>query len=122
MIKTLFKSIAHASRGLKYACVHEHNIRIQVVVALLVLLLMVVFPLTRTEQIIIFFMIVCVLVLELLNTVIEICLDILKPRLSYQVQVAKDVMAGAVLLGAMSASLIGLFIFFPYVVELVKKW
>ena len=55
--------------------------------------------------------------MEILNTVLEYLIDLLKPRLHHYVHVIKDVMAGAVLLTALIALAVGVVIFYPYLVK-----
>lgn len=65
-------------------------------------------------------LVVAVLAMELLNTALEYFADLLKPRLNHYVLVVKDVMAAAVLVTAMGALTIGLIIFLPHFLEIVK--
>jgi len=50
--------------------------------------------------------------------VVEKLLDVVEPRLSGQVGVIKEIMAGAVFLFSLVALIIGLFIFSPYFIAL----
>jgi diacylglycerol kinase len=64
--------------------------------------------------------VVLVLVLELVNSVFERMVDLLKPRVHDFVKDVKDVMAAAVLLASIGALLIGGLIFWPHVVALLR--
>ncbi len=55
-----------------------------------------------------------VLVAEAFNTAVEHVCDVVSPQYSLAVKGAKDVAAGAVLLAAMGAALIGVITFWPY--------
>lgn len=114
------KSIRYALRGIGYTYNNERNFRIQVFVGALVLGLSFLFQTQAYEKIILAMMIAFVLVLELLNTTIEMFLDLLKPRLSPQVELVKDIMAGAVLLASIGSLIVGCIIFIPYIIELVS--
>ena len=49
----------------------------------------------------------------------KVFLDLLKPRLSPQVETVKDIMAGAVLLASIGSVIVGAIIFIPYIVPLL---
>jgi diacylglycerol kinase (ATP) len=62
-----------------------------------------------------------VLVAEAVNTAIEATVDLASPAIHPLAQRAKDVAAGAVLLSAVTAVLVGLALFGPRVVMLVSR-
>lgn len=84
------------------------------IAAALVILLMIIFPLRTLERIALSLVIAFVLVLELINTIIEKIVDILKPRIHHYVEIIKDMMAAAVLIASIGALVVGLLIFWPY--------
>ncbi len=112
--KTFLRSCRYAMKGLRLAFRHEQNFRLQTLVALLVVALMLAVGVTTQQAIVLMTAIFGVLVLELLNTVVERFIDLLKPRLHYFVEVIKDLMAAAVLLASLGAAIIGFLIFLPY--------
>ena len=119
-LKRLLKSFRDAFRGLEHAFWHEQNFRIQIFLAIVVLILTVIFPLKTWEIVMLILLIVAVLTVELLNTALEYFADLLKPRLNHYVFVIKDLMAGAVLISSMGALAIGLIIFLPHFLGLLK--
>ncbi len=125
MNNRLYKSVKHAMRGLHTVFITEANFRVQVVLAACALLGIVVFPLSKMEVIIVFMLMAFVLTLEVVNSALERFLDVLKPRLSYQVEAVKDMLAGAVLVGSFFSLIIGMLIFLPYIsveiIELIRK-
>ncbi len=118
--KNLFRSFVNAGRGLEYTFKHEQNFRIQILAGILVLLAALIFPLKIWEVILVILLLVAVLTMELLNTAMEYFTDLLKPRLHHYVLVIKDIMAAAVLVASLGALIIGLIIFLPYFIQLVK--
>jgi diacylglycerol kinase len=56
------------------------------------------------------------------NTVAEACVDLITDQYHALAQVAKDVAAGAVLLSAMLAVVVGLFVFMPHIWPLLGRW
>lgn len=57
---------------------------------------------------------------EALNTAFEFLADAASPEFHPLVRDAKDVAAGAVLLTAVAAAIIGIIIFWPYVMKLIS--
>lgn len=117
---TLRQSFGYALRGLRSVWQHEQNFRIQTGIALVVVVAMIFFRVTLGEAIILTMMIVFVLVLEVVNTIFEKFVDILKPRLHLYVGVIKDMMAAAVLLAAMGAVAVAIMVFIPYCLQLLR--
>jgi undecaprenol kinase len=115
----LIQSIAHACRGVKYVFVHEQNFRIQAVVASIVVVVMLLLPLRNIERVLLLGLIMGIFILEIFNSVIEKFVDIVNPRLTYQVKVVKDMMAAAVLIVSIGTGIIGIFIFFPYIEQVL---
>ena len=73
------------------------------------------FNVTRTETVALVLVIAGVLIMELLNTVVERVVDILKPRIHPYARLIKDMMAAVVLISVIFSVIIGLIIFLPYV-------
>jgi len=116
----LRESFRYAIRGIKYAWKTEQNFRSEIYIALFVLIMMLVFPLRPIEQVLAGLLIIWVLTLELVNTVLERMADIVKPRVHPYIEITKDLMAGAVLISAAGAAVIGVIIFYPYWANFVK--
>ena len=57
---------------------------------------------------------------EAFNTAIEIDIDLTSPEYHPFARDTKDVAAGAVLIAALTAAVIGVFIFGPYLLKFVK--
>lgn len=119
-LKQLIKSFQYAMKGLVYVWQNEQNFRIQVGIALVVGVAMAIFDISRGEAIILSMLIIFVLVLEVANSIIEKVVDILKPRIHTYVQVIKDMMAAAVLISSLGATIIALLIFVPHIINAVR--
>ena len=63
-----------------------------------------------------------VISLEMVNTAIEIVVDIVSPKYDIRAGRAKDIAAGAVLVNAIVAAIVGLLIFLPKVIGLFIKF
>lgn len=112
-IKEFLKSFTHALRGLKYAIRNEKNFQNELAVAIFAIGAMFYYHVSRLEMIVVVTMIMAVLIMEMLNTIIERIIDILKPSIHPYARLIKDLMAASVLLTSIMALIIGLVIFIP---------
>ncbi len=120
-LKRLSRSFKTAFEGLFFVFNSEPNFRVQVLFGFLAIALAYIFKLRDSEWIVIIAMILMVLVMEILNTALEQFTDLLKPRLNQYVKDVKDIMAAAVLLTSFGAFLIGIIIFWPHFLEIIKS-
>ena len=111
----IYRSFKHAWRGLVYTFRYELSFKIQTVFAAITLIASFYFPLKSSERIVIILLVALVLILELVNSVLERILDLFRPRINESSKFIKDIMAGAVLLAAIVALVLGLTIFLPYI-------
>lgn len=111
---TLGKSFRYAARGILFVARNEHSFRVQLAFFAAAVLLGLGLRIRAQEMVVVVLVGTSVLVLELLNSAVEHMVDLFKPRLSHQVEVVKNVMAGAVLVAAAGAAVVGLIIFVPY--------
>lgn len=113
--KSRIKSFKVASSGLKHAVLTQINFQIQLSVGIVVLILAAAVHFTRFEWLILIITIGLVLVAELLNTVIEVVVDLaVQEQLLPEAKIAKDVSAAAVLLMSLISIVIGLILFWPH--------
>ncbi len=104
----------YAFSGLWYAIRTQRNMRVHVALALLAILLGIVLRISAVEFALIFVAIIAVFIAEMFNTVFELCVDLASPEYHPLAKIAKDVAAGAVLLNAILAVIIALFVFVPH--------
>lgn len=117
-LKRLFNSFQDAWKGIIFVFRNEQNFRIQIFISIVVLLLAWYFPLSKGETIVIILLVFFVLILELLNSAVERMADVLKPRLSFQIKIVKDIMSAIVLITATASVIIGFIVFWPHLVAL----
>ena len=98
----------------------ENSFRIQLAVSLVVGVLIFLLPLRRWERSLLVLAIGAVLVLELLNSIVERFVDMVKPRMHDYVRQIKDLSAAAVLITALTALVLAIIIFWPYMYLLVR--
>ena len=109
------KSFSHAGRGLWLFIRTTPNAWIQLVLFLLVIGLGVYFQITVVEWVLLVIVGTFVLAAEAFNTAIEIDIDLTSPEYHPYARDTKDVAAGAVLIAALAAMVVGLLIFGKYV-------
>ncbi|MFC4558849.1 diacylglycerol kinase family protein [Virgibacillus kekensis] len=109
-----------AWNGLKEVTRTERNFRIHVIVAVLVVAAGLLSQLNRLEWAIIILTIGLVLVAEITNTAVEKMMDYVKPDIHPLAKTIKDIAAGAVLLAAIIAVIVGLTIFGPIAYNLLN--
>ncbi len=114
-LKLLIKSFKNAWRGLLTVFAEEMSFRIQIISALIAGVLLLLFPLERWERSLLVLCISAVLVLELLNSIVERFVDMVKPRVNEYARVIKDLSAAAVLIMAITAVILALLIFWPHI-------
>jgi len=78
------------------------------------LVLSYVLGITRMEFIMVSLAVILVISAEMLNSAVEAVVDILSPQYSEKARTAKDIAAGAVLITAFGAAVLGYIILFPY--------
>ncbi len=109
------KSFSHAIRGLFIFVRRTHNAWIQMALFVGVVDLGFYYDITRTDWILIILAAGLVFAAEAFNTAIEIDMDLTSPNPHPYARDTKDVAAGAVLLAAITAFVVGILVFYPYV-------
>lgn len=117
----LTNSFRAAWRGILLAIRNERTFRVMLAAAFLVIALVSTLPLATAERLTLLLLTGFVLVLELLNTMVERLVDLLKPRLSAYVRDVKDLMAAAVLVAAGFALLTAVLVFAPHIRALLSS-
>ncbi len=108
------KSFVHAGRGILVLLKTTPNVWIHIVALGIVVALGFYFHITTTEWIALVFVCGLVLVSEAFNTALEIDINLTSPKYHPYARDVKDVAAGAVLIAAITAGIVGVIIFLPY--------
>jgi|LSQX01.3.fsa_nt_gb undecaprenol kinase len=110
-MRKLADSFKYARDGIKKAFVDERNFRIHCVAAVLVVILGIILGLSLVEFAVIIFVTGFVLAAELINTAIENTVNMITREYSEEAKLIKDISAGFVLIAAVTAAFVGVFIF-----------
>ncbi len=116
--KNLLVSFKYAFEGIFSALKTERNLRIDILIMIGVLILGIILKISLVEWLICIILFALVISAEIINTVIEIVVDMITLEKNPQAKLAKDLAAGAVLIIALSTIVVGTFIFLPKIVNL----
>ncbi len=111
--KKLSNSFRYAGEGIISAFLSERNMKIHVTIMFLVIFCGFYFQISVSEWMTCLVLFGLVIAFEIMNTALETVVDIAMPEQNPKAKLAKDLAAGAVLVAAIVAAIIGLMIFFP---------
>lgn len=114
-IKKRFKSFTYAWKGIGSFIRKEHNAWIHLVITVAVIICGFMFHITTSEWIAIILCIGLVFAAEAFNTAIERLVNLVSPRQNNTAGDVKDIAAGAVLICAITAAIVGFIIFIPHI-------
>ena len=109
--QSLVESFNSAMEGFIYVFKTQRNMRLHFLIGLSAVLLGIFLNFTYIELIILCLTIAFVLFAEMFNTALEHTIDIVKEEFHPLARIVKDISAGAVLLSAMSAIVVGYMLF-----------
>jgi len=113
MIKKHTISFKNAFNGLVWSLVNQPNYLIHLFLSVIALLLGFFLKISYFEFLIIIFLITAGLVIETINTAIEVATDAIDTKIREDIRISKDVSAAAMLVYAIGATVIALIIFIP---------
>ncbi len=108
---TLIESFNYALEGIVHTLRTQRNMKIHFTIAVLVLLGSLFINISKQELIILFFSISFVIAMEMINTAIEVIIDMISEEYSYPARVAKNIAAGAVFMAAVNSIIVAYIIF-----------
>lgn len=112
-------SFGYAWQGIRCCIGKEQNLNFHLIATVLVVVAGWWLGITRTEWMIVLLCIGMVIAAELFNTAIEKLVDLVSPERHPLAGQVKDIAAGAVLVCAATAAIIGLIVFVPYLIGLL---
>lgn len=119
--KKLINSFKYAIEGIISSFKTERNMKIHVLAMIVIIALGLFFKLNKVEWCFIIIAIASVISAELFNTAIETVVDMVSPERNPKAKLAKDIAAGAVLVVAIGAAIIGFIIFGPQIINVFSK-
>jgi len=110
-VQRFIESFNAAVEGFIYVLKTERNMRAHFLAAFFFILLGIYLSFSAAEVMILAITITFVLVVEMINTAIELTVDMVKPEFHPLARIIKDVSAGAVLLTSINAAIVGYTLF-----------
>jgi diacylglycerol kinase len=117
-IKRRLKSFRYAFSGLRVLVREEHNARIHLFATVCVIVMGVAFRISCIEWVAVSLAIGLVFGMEAVNSAVENICDFVCPERDARIKKIKDLAAAAVLLSAIAALAVGLFIFIPKIMSI----
>lgn len=112
--KKQLRSFGYAWKGIRCCVGKEQNLSFHLIATVVMVIAGFTFGISRTEWMIVLLCIGAVIAAELFNTAIEKLVDLVSPERHPIAGQVKDIAAGAVLVCAVAAAMVGLLIFTPY--------
>ncbi|HEY60750.1 MAG TPA: diacylglycerol kinase family protein [Anaerolineae bacterium] len=106
----------YAFNGIKYALITQKNLRIHFLITIFIFVFGIYLNLLPIEWCVLILSIVFVIISEIINTALEIIVDMISKEKNGLAKNAKDLCAAAVLIPTFASVLIGIFIFLPKLV------
>ena len=119
--KNVEQALKNATNGIMLAAKGEKSIHREFGITVVVLILAAIFKISKIELILVILAIALVIVTEMVNTAIELCIDIYTDKFNMYAKKAKDIAAGAVVISIVFAGFIGTFVFYDKVMEVLDK-
>ena len=117
--KKLRNSFKYAFEGVHRELKEEQNLKIHILIMILVIIAGFILKLSPMEWIICIILFGFVIALELINTAIELTVDLAMPEIHPKAKAAKDIAAAAVLVSATCSVIIGVIIYLPKIINLL---
>lgn len=118
-MKKIRNSFKYAIEGIWTSFKTERNMKIHIFIMILAIIAGIILKINKSEWIICIILFAIVIGSELFNTSIETIVDMVMPEKNEKAKIAKDVSAGAVLVVAIGAAIIGLIIFAPRILNIL---
>lgn len=116
--KRFLNSIKYSIQGLVHGYKNEQSLWLHGISSILAIILGIILNISFNQWAIILIALVVVLAVELLNTAIEATVDLVTKEIHPLAKVAKDSASAAAFVSSIVATIICIFIFIPYIIDL----
>ncbi len=120
-MRPFIESFNYAISGVVHGLKTQRNMQFHIIAAVLVIAASFLLRLERIELLAIAFAIALVLIAEMLNTSIEAIVNIASPNRHELAKIAKDIGAGAVLIAAINATIVGYVVIYNHIPRDIVK-
>lgn len=119
--KTLWESFRFAFQGLVFSIKTQRNFRIHCVAAIALIISLAFLDFELYQVLFLLSAVFVVLISELFNTAIEKTIDLYTAEYHPLAEIAKNCAAAAVLMSALYAAIVGVFILAPWLVKIIGR-
>lgn len=119
--KNFAVALKNSISGIKQVFRTERNFKIQLAFAMVAILMAILLKLTGIEWVILILVMGSVFFAEMLNTAIEVMLDLYIQEYNEGVKIAKDIASGAVLITAIVSVIVGAMLFLQKILKLIGE-
>lgn len=113
-IQKRLKSFSYALSGIRFVLKTQHNARIHLAISIFVIAFGIIKNISANDWRWSVIAISLVWFAETINSAFEFLCDVVSPEFHHSVKIAKDIAAGAVLICAIGAAILGVLTFLPY--------
>lgn len=114
-LKKWVDSANFAIEGILHGAKTQRHLKYHFFSAAVALFLSYLLGVSKFEFIVVSLAVILVLSAEMMNSAIEVVVDLVSPEYSEKARIAKDIAAGAVLITAFGVAVIGYIVLFPYI-------
>ena len=107
-----------AFKGIKLAFAEGRHLRFHLLAFIMVIFAAIIFNVSQAEWLALILVSGLVICLELVNSSVEKAMNTLHPQFDTDIGIAKDILAGAVLIAAIFALMVGGFVFIPPIFQM----
>lgn len=118
--RTFIDSVKNCIEGISYTISHENNFKREIFLGIIAVILSFLLKISILEWVIVLLLINFVLVCELINTALEKAVDLYTKEFNETAKIVKDVAGGVVLVMCTFSLIIGMIIFIPKILLLIK--
>lgn len=118
--RTFIDSVKNCIEGINYTINHENNFKREIILGIIAVILSFLLKISILEWVIVLLLINFVLVCELINTSLEKAVDLYTKEFNETAKIVKDVAGGAVFVMCNFSLIIGIIIFLPKIINLIK--
>lgn len=118
--RTWLDSVKNCLDGISYTIKNENNFLREIIIGLIIVILSFIFKLNIYEWVLVVLLIGLVLTFELINTALEKTVDLYTKEYNEIGKVIKDAAGGAVLIISIISAILGIIIFLPKIINLIK--
>lgn len=119
-LKKQLRSFRYAFQGIRCTFFKEQNLSFHYLAATVAIAMGLLLGIEKWEWVAVLLVIALVISLEMVNSAIEGIVDMVSPERRKEAGRIKDIAAGAVLVSAIGALIIGVIIFLPHILRLIS--